>query len=73
MPVTTVALVGSMNAFFYPDKEQMKEELEWMCNLVFRETKVNIEENLGFRFFCVFSKDSMKVILKRVITPVTHL
>ena len=54
MPVTTVALVGSMNAFFYPDKEQMKEELEWMCNLVFRETKVNIEENLGFRFFLCF-------------------
>ena len=33
MPITTVALVGSMNAFFLPDKEQMKEELEWMCNL----------------------------------------
>lgn len=31
MPITTVALVGSMNAFFLPDKEQMKEELEWMC------------------------------------------
>ena len=33
MPVCAVALVGSMSAFFKP-KEEMREEVEWMC-LVF--------------------------------------
>ncbi|CAK9045272.1 ATP-dependent translocase ABCB1 (ATP-binding cassette sub-family B member 1) (Multidrug resistance protein 1) (P-glycoprotein 1) (Phospholipid transporter ABCB1) (CD antigen CD243) [Durusdinium trenchii] len=31
MPVCTVALVGSMDAFFKPDKEEMKAELELMA------------------------------------------
>lgn len=31
MPVCTVALVGSMDAFFLSDKEEMKSQLELMC------------------------------------------